>query len=296
MYYKNETVVYHNKKWERAKEASASLYNQTMHYGNGVFEGIRAYKTEDGVKIFKAKEHFQRLIASAKKMHIAVDYTVDELTQLAYELLKKNNLQDAYLRPLFYLGDNMTLEPVKDVGFFMCAWKWENYLGNKLLKTTISSYTRPHPRSCHIDAKTVGHYTNSILASTEAKQRGYDEALLLDVNGYLAEAPGANLFFEKDGVLSTPALGHILPGITRQTILELADELEITVVQKNFKVAELKAADSAFFVGTAAEVVGLQSLDEYSFPMNWENSLGYDLSQMYKQRVSKREYKHFELV
>jgi branched-chain amino acid aminotransferase len=296
MYYKNETVVYHNKKWEMAKEASASLYNQTMHYGNGVFEGIRAYKTEDGVKIFKAKEHFQRLLLSAKKMHINVDYSVDELIALAYQLLEKNDLQDAYLRPLFYLGDNMTLEPVKEVGFFMCAWEWGNYLGTKLLRTTVSPYTRPHPRSCHIDAKTVGHYTNSILASTEAKQRGFDEALLLDVNGYLAEAPGANLFFEKDGVLYTPTLGHILPGITRQTILELAKELELHVVQKHFKVIDLKAADSAFFVGTAAEVVGLKSLDEYEFPMAWENSLGYDLLHMYKQRVSKREYKHFELV
>jgi branched-chain amino acid aminotransferase len=142
----------------------------------------------------------------------------------------------------------------------------------------------------------VGHYTNSILASTDAKKRGFDEALLLDVNGYLAEAPGANLFFEKDGVLCTPALGHILPGITRQTILELAAELELTVEQRHFKVSDLKTADSAFFVGTAAEVVGLKSLDQYEFPLSWENSLGHDLSHMYKQRASKREYKQFELV
>lgn len=296
MYYTNETVVYHNRRWEKAKDASAGMYNQTMHYGNGVFEGIRSYKTEDGVKIFKAKEHFQRLLASAEKMHIKVDFNVQELVDLAYELLKKNNLEDAYLRPLFYLGENMTLEPVEDVGFFMCAWEWENYLGSKLLTTTLSPFTRPHPKSCHIDAKTVGHYTNSILASTEAKQRGFDEALLLDVNGYLAEAPGANLFFEKDGVLCTPSLGHILPGITRQTILELARELKLHVQEGQFKVLDLKSADSAFFVGTAAEVVGLKSLDEYEFPLNWENSLGYDLSHMYKQRVSKREYKHFEFV
>jgi branched-chain amino acid aminotransferase len=296
MYYKNETVVFHNGKWERAKDATAGMYNQTMHYGNGVFEGIRSYKTEDGVKIFKAKEHFQRLLASAKKMHIKVNYTVQELVDLAYEVLERNGLEDAYLRPLFYLGENMTLEPVDDVNFFMCAWEWENYLGTKLLRTTISPFTRPHPRSCHIDAKTVGHYTNSILASTDAKKRGFDEALLLDVNGYLAEAPGANLFFEKGGVLCTPALGHILPGITRQTILELAAELELTVEQRHFKVSDLKTADSAFFVGTAAEVVGLKSLDQYEFPLSWENSLGHDLSHMYKQRASKREYKQFELV
>jgi branched-chain amino acid aminotransferase len=296
MYYKNQTVVYHNGKWERAKEAKAGLYNQTMHYGNGVFEGIRSYQTEDGVRIFKAEEHFQRLLDSAKKMHIKFDYSVPELVELAYELLDKNELTDAYLRPLCYLGENMTLEPVGEVGFFMCAWEWENYLGTKLLRTTVSPFTRPHPRSCHIDAKTVGHYTNSILASTEAKNRGFDEALLLDVNGYLAEAPGANLFFEKDGVLYTPALGHILPGITRQTILELAQELELEVKEKHFKVAELKQADSAFFVGTAAEVVGLKSIDDYNFPLSWDHSLGNDLAHMYKQRVSKREYKHFELV
>ena len=296
MYYKKDTVVYHNQKWEKASGATASLFNQTMHYGNGVFEGIRSYKTEDGVRIFKAREHFERLLNSATKMHIKTDLTVDVMIELAYTLLEKNKLEDAYIRPLLYLGENMTLEPVSEVHFFMCAWEWENYLGTKLLKTTLSPFTRPHPKSCHIEAKTVGHYTNSILASTEAKNRGFDEALLLDVEGNLAEAPGANLFFEKDGALCTPKLGHVLPGITRQTIIELAEELDLEVRQGLYTEKDLKEADSAFFVGTAAEVVGLKSLDEYEFPLNWEDSLGFDLANMYKQRVSKREYKRFELV
>lgn len=296
MYYNNDTTVFLNGKWLKATEANTNLYAQTLHYGNGVFEGIRAYNTEDGVQVFKAAAHFERLLFSAKKMHINLNYSVEELTQLTYELLEKNNLKDAYIRPLVYLGENMSLQPTDEVNVFLCAWEWGMYLGDNLLDVMTSSYQRPNPKSAHIEAKVVGHYSNSILATTEAKQKGFDEALLLDANGNVAEGPGANFFYENDGVLYTPPLGNILPGITRATVLDLAKELKFEVVEKHFTPEDVKNADGAFFTGTAAEVIGIKSLDKVNFKMPWEETMGYALSKIYKYRVAHREYQQFELV
>lgn len=296
MYYNEKTKVFLNGKWVKSKDATTSLFDQTLHYGNGVFEGIRAYDTEDGVQIFKAKEHFERLHYSAEKMHIKLKYSVEELTKLSYELLKKNNLKDAYIRPLVYLGANMSLQPTEEVNVFICAWEWGKYLGDTLLNVMTSSFQRPNPKSCFVEAKVVGHYTNSILATTEAKQNGYDEALLLDAKGNVAEGPGANFFYEKDGTLYTCPLGNVLAGITRATVLELARELHYNVVEKYFTTEDVKGADGAFFTGTAAEVAGIASLDKVKFKMKWEDTMGYTLSKMYKQRVAHREYNSFYLV
>ena len=227
MYYNADSKVYLDGEFIPAKEAQTDLYAQTLHYGSGVFEGIRSYDTPDGVRIFKAKEHYERLKYSAESMHMPFLWTVDELTRISYDLLEINQLKDAYIRPLVYLGANMSLTPTKEVHLVMMAWEWGKYLGDNLLNVMLSSYQRPNPKSCHVQAKVVGHYTNSILATTEAKQKGYDEALLTDINGYVAEGPGANFFFEKDGKLVTAPLGHILSGITRATFFEIAKELEI---------------------------------------------------------------------
>jgi branched-chain amino acid aminotransferase len=285
MYYKDNTLVFLNGEWLPAAEANTSLYSQTMHYGNGVFEGIRAYKNELGFNIFKAHEHYERLKYSAQLMHIELPYTVEELVSISYELLDKNNLTDAYIRPLVYLGANMALEPVSEVNVFICAWQWEKYLGSQPVKTKISSYQRIHPASQHVEAKVVGHYTNSILATTEAKKNGFDEAILLDYNGYVAEGSGANIFIEKNGELFTPSRGNILPGITRATVIELAKELDIKLTQKPISQAQLLDADTAFFTGTAAEIAPIGSVNKTTFPMNWEDSLGYNLYQMYRQKV-----------
>ena len=266
MYFNKKTQLYLDGEWLLAHEASTDLYGQTLHYGNGVFEGIRSYETSNGTEVFKAKEHYERLLYSAKKMHIPLDYTVDQLTNLTYELLERNGLSNAYIRPLVYLGSHMTLEPTSESHLMLCAWEWGKYLGDKQQRLMTSSYQRPNPKSCHVEAKVVGHYTNSILASTEAKQQGFDEALLLDPNGFVAEGPGANFFYEKDGELYTCPLGNILPGITRATMLELAEELEINVNEKLFTPEDVYQADAAFFCGTAAEVAGIASLDHYEFP------------------------------
>ena len=296
MYHTHKTIVFLDGKWISAAEANTSLYDQTLHYGNGVFEGIRSYKAESGTHIFKAEEHYERLLASAKKMHISIDYSVSELVKISYELLEKNNLTNAYLRPLISLTPNMALTSNSTPKVFICAWKWEKYLGEKPLNIMTSSYTRPHPKSCHVEAKTVGHYTNSILATTEAKSKGFDEALLLDVNNNVAEGPGANFFYEKNRTLYTCPLGNILPGITRATVLEMAKELEIKVVEKHFAINEVRNADSAFFTGTAAEIAPIGSLDKKPFPLLWSESLGYELSRLYQKKVTNQDYYHFELV
>ena len=296
MYYNDNTEVFFNGEWLKAKDLMVSPYAQTMHYGSGAFEGIRSYETPDGTRIFKAEEHYKRLLYSAEKMYLKVNYSVEELTSLTYQLLKKNNLGNAYIRPLIFAGANMSLTPTDEVHVMLCAWEWGKYLGDKLLDVTISSYERPNPKSCHVDAKVTGHYVNSILATTEAKQKGFDEALLLDAHGNVAEGPGANFFFEKDEVLYTSPLGNILPGITRATMFELCHEMGFKLVEKYFTPEEVKGADSAFFTGTAAEVAGIASLDRVPFKLKWEDSLGAILQAKYTRRVAFNEYGNFSLV
>lgn len=296
MYYNDNTVVFFNGEWVKANDLMVSPYVQVMHYGSGVFEGIRSYATPDGTRIFKSKEHYERLLFSAEKMYLKVNYTSEEFTQLTYQLLEKNNLSNAYIRPLIFAGANMSLTPTDEVHVMLCAWEWGKYLGNKQLDVMTSSYQRPNPKSCHVEAKVTGHYVNSILATTEAKNKGFDEALLLDANGHVAEGPGANFFFEKDEVLYTSPLGNILPGITRATMFELCDELGFRLVEKYFTPEEVKGADSAFFTGTAAEVAGIASLDKVPFKLKWEDSLGYILQTKYTRRVAFNEYGNFSLV
>lgn len=287
MYYNQDTIIYNNGIFEKAIDAKTDLYGQTLHYGNGVFEGIRAYDTADGVKIFKAEEHYQRLKNSCALINIPFPYDIAELVAITYEVLAKNNIRDGYIRPLVYCDANMSLTAPSKSNIMICAWQWGAYLGEKLLRIMISSYCRPHPRSTKIEAKACGNYINSILATSEAKANNYDEALLLDSDGFIAEGPGANIFFEKDGQLFTPKLGNILPGITRATVLELCERLNISVVQANFLPEALKQADSAFYCGTAAEIIGFQSVDDYTFPLSWDNALGKKLKDAYIALVKR---------
>ena len=296
MYYNENTLVFFNGKWLLAKDLMISPYVQGLHYGNSVFEGIRSYATPDGTRVFKAEEHYERLHFSAAKMHLKLPYTVEDLCHLTYELLEKNNLSDAYIRPLVFCGPHMSLSPTEEVHVLLAAWEWGKYLGTKLLHVMTSSFQRPNPKSCFIEAKVSGHYVNSILATTEAKQKEFDEALLLDSNGFVAEGPGANFFFEQNETLYTAPLGNILPGITRATIFELCREMDIKLVEKHFKPEEVRGADSGFFTGTAAEVAGIASLDRIPFKLNWEDSLGHILQNKYSRRVASNEFGNFSLV
>ena len=285
MYYNKKSIIYHNKEFVKPENTLLPLYGQTLHYGNGVFEGIRAYNTPTGVSVFKIKEHYERLLYGAKVMDLNFHYSVDQLIQLTYELLGKNNFTNAYIRPIITVGANMALQTSQESILTILTWEWGKYMGDKLLRIKTSPFQRPNPKSCFVDAKVTGHYVNSILSTNDAKKAGYDEALLLDMHGFVDEGSGANLFMEKDGKLFTPLKGSIMPGITRSTIIDLCKEHQIYIEEKQITLEELKVADSAFFTGTAAEVVGLASLDEYLFPLNWNKSLGHKLSQLYKEEV-----------
>jgi branched-chain amino acid aminotransferase len=287
-YYNNDTIIYLNGAYVKASEATTDYYSQSLHYGYAVFEGIRSYKTADGsTKIFKAAEHYDRLKNSADALNMPYHWLTNELIDATYEVLSRNNLQNAYIRPVVYAPANMSFNPNNESYILIAAWEMGLFLGEKLLRVMTSSFQRPNPKGFRIEAKASGHYVNSILASQEAKAKGYDEALLTDMNGYVAEGPGANVFFEKNGKLFTPPTGNILPGITRATVIEICKELNIPVEERLFTTDELKQADAAFFCGTAAEVIGWQSLDEAVFPKSWNDSLGKIIQQAYKNRVTE---------
>lgn len=285
-YYNNETIIFLNGEFVKASEAKMDFYSQSLHYGYSVFEGIRSYKTVNNeTKIFKAVEHFDRLKNSALAVNMPYHWTTDELIAATYEVLKKNNLGDAYIRPVVYAPANMSFVKNEQSFIVIEAWEMQPFLGDKLLRIMTSSFERPNPKGFKIEAKAAGHYVNSILASQEAKANGFDEALLKDMNGFVAEGPGANLFFEKDGKLFTPALGNILPGITRATVFEICNDLNIEVEVKFFTVDELKSADAAFFCGTAAEVIGFESLDDVKFPKVWNETVSKKVQEAYKDLV-----------
>lgn len=287
-YYDSNSVIYLNGAFVKAAEAKTDLYGQSLHYGLAAFEGIRAYKTHNATRIFKAAAHFERLKKSCELVSIPYPWDNKELIKKTYRLLEKNNLKDAYIRPIVYSDPNMTLIAPEKANIMICAWEWGAYLGDKQLNVCISPFQRPNPKSTFVEAKISGHYVNSILATTDAKKRGFDEALLLDMNGNVAEGSGANIFIEKGGKLYTPALGNILAGITRATVIELCQMLDIEVIEKAISVEELKAADGAFFCGTAAEVIGIHTIDDTVYRQKWSDSIGATIQRAYKNLVLEK--------
>ena len=286
MYFNPDTLAFVDGEFVKAESAQVSAYAQSLHYGYAVFEGIRSYATPAGTQIFKAKEHYERLHYSASSIGLPFAYSVAELTDITYQLLERNDLANAYIRPLVYAGaPSMTLKHASSSNLLIAVWDWGKYLGDQSLRLSISPYQRPNPKAVPIESKVSGHYVNSIIASSEARNRGYDEALLLDMNGFVAEGPGANFFFEKDGELFTAPAGSILRGITRNTIIDLAREAGLKVTEKFFTPAELQGATGAFFTGTAAEVVGIAAIDELEFSVPFSETLGAQLAERYRALV-----------
>jgi len=283
MYYNNDTIIFLDGKYVKAAEANADMYSQSLHYGYAVFEGIRTYTQQDGtIKVFKGEEHYKRLQQSCEAVYIPFNYTVEELIDITLKVIELNKLTDAYVRPLVFCPPNMSLQKASSSSLMIAVWSWGAYLGEKLLRVKTSSFTRPNPSGFKIHAKVSGHYVNSILACQEAKSAGFDEALLLDGNGFIAEGPGSNIFLQKDGKLYTPTDANILPGITRATIIEICKQNGIVCEEKNITPQEIQQADSAFLCGTAAEVIGMESIDDYVFPINWSESIGKKIQSLYK--------------
>src|SRR6266542_1707083 len=256
-YYNENTILYLNGEYVKATEAKMDFYSQSLHYGYAVFEGIRSYKTVDGqTRIFRATEHYNRLRNSADAMNMPYKWTTEELIEITYEVLKRNNLQDAYIRPVVYAPANMSFTKNTESFIVIEVWEMSPFFGEKLLRIMTSSFQRPNPKGFKIEAKASGHYVNSILASQEAKSKGYDEALLTDMNSFVAEGTGANMFYEKD--------------------------------RKLFTTEEEKGADGAFFCGTAGEVIGWESLDDIMFTKKWDETLSKKIQLTYKDRVTEK--------
>ena len=250
------------------RDAKIHVLTHTLHYGCGAFEGVRAYPTEQGTAIFRLEEHTDRLYNSAKILRMAVPFTKEELNQAQVDVVRENQLQSGYLRPLIWLGsEKLGVSPKGNrVHAMVAAWAWGAYLGDegmaRGIRVCTSSYTRHHVNITMTQAKAVSNYTNSILANTEALENGYDEAVLLDSAGFVSEGSGENLFIIKGGVVYTPDLSAgALNGITRNTIFHICKDLGIEVVQKRITRDECYIADEMFFTGTAAEVTPIREYD-----------------------------------
>lgn len=261
-------TIWMDGEWIDFDDAKVHVLSHTLHYGMGAFEGIRAYEQPDGKPgIFRLEEHVRRLIESCKILQMPVEYGQEELENLCGEVLIRNDFSAAYLRPLVFIGMGaMGLGArTNPIHTAIMAWPWGAYLGEEGLAKGVnlatSTFTRHHPNAALSRAKVVGHYVNSILARYEANDNGFDEALMLDQNGFVAEGTGENVFVYRDGVIMTPPPTNILPGITRQTILEIAEHLDVPVQQTFFGRDAFYTADEAFMVGTAAEVTPIASLD-----------------------------------
>lgn len=249
------------------RDATTHVLTHSLHYGLSVFEGVRAYKTDAGTAIFRLQDHTRRLLNSSHIYQIEVPYDAAELNQAQREVVKANKLESCYLRPLvFYGSEKMGVSPKgAKVHVAIAAWPWGAYLGEEALaqgiRVKISSYARQHVNVTMPRAKVATTYANSILANNEALQDGYDEALLLDTEGFVAEGSGENVFIVKDGVLYEPEIASALTGITRSTVHALAADLGIQVITRRLTRDDLYIADEAFFTGTAAEVTPIREID-----------------------------------
>ena len=251
------------------RDAKIHVLTHTLHYGCGAFEGVRAYKGDDGTtSIFRLEEHTDRLFNSAKILRMKIPFTKAQVNQAQIDVIRANKLESGYLRPLTWVGDRKLGVSTKgnDIHLMVAAWPWGAYLGEEGMKrgirVKISSYTRHHVNITMTQAKAVSNYTNSILANREATDDGYDEAILLDASGFVSEGAGENIFVVKDGVVYTPDLSAgALNGITRNTVLHICKDLGLELIQKRITRDELYISDEVFFTGTAAEVTPIREID-----------------------------------
>ena len=282
------------------RDATTHVLTHTLHYGMGVFEGVRAYETPKGTAIFRLQDHTDRLFNSAKILNMEIPFSKDEINQAQLDAVAKNKLASAYLRPMvFYGSEGMGLRADNlKVHVIVAAWTWGAYLGadnmERGIRIRTSSYTRHHVNVTMCRAKANGNYINSILALREAMDAGFEEALLLDNEGYVAEGSGENFFFVRDGVLYTPELTSCLEGITRDSILRIAADQGLTVKEKRITRDEVYVADEAFFTGTAAEVVPIRELDNRTIGSGTRGPITEKLQSIYFEAVRGEQPQYAE--
>jgi branched-chain amino acid aminotransferase len=291
-------VIWYDGKMVNWRDATTHVLTHTLHYGMGVFEGVRAYKTDKGTAIFRLKEHTDRLFRSAHILQMKMPYSKEQMMEAQKAAVRENNLESAYMRPMAFYGAEAMGISAKTLSthVIVAAWKWGAYMGQDALDNGIrvktSSFSRHHVNITMCKAKANGNYMNSIMAHQEAALDGYDEALLLDVDGFVAEGSGENIFIIRNGKLYTPDLTSALEGITRDTILQLAAEIGLSVIEKRITRDEVYSADEAFFTGTAAEVTPIRELDRRSIGTGTAGPITKQLQKMYFDAVTGKSAKH----
>lgn len=282
------------------REANVHVLTHTLHYGMGVFEGVRAYKTDKGTAIFRLEEHTDRLFRSAHIMNMPISFDKDTLNEATRAAVRENDLDTAYMRPMvFYGSEGMGLRADNlKTHVIIAAWEWGAYLGKdaleKGIKIRTSSFARHHVNVSMCRAKANGHYINSMMALQEALASGCDEALLLDTDGFVMEGSGENIFIVRDRVLYTPDLTSALDGITRKTIIQLANDEGLDVIEKRITRDEVYIADEAFFTGTAAEVTPIRELDGRAIGAGGRGPISEKLQTLYFDQVHGRREQYPE--
>jgi len=282
-------------KWDDAK---VHVLTHTLHYGTGVFEGIRCYKTDGGSMVFRLQEHVDRLFGSAHILQMDIPYTREAVVEAILETIRVNKIDACYIRPLAYIGYGAMGVFPKDnpIDLSIAIWPWGSYLGEEGMKNgirvKISSFTRPNVNSTMVRAKASANYANSLLAKREALKDGYDEAVLLDTDGYVAEGSGENVFMVRKGVIKTPPLTAILDGITRETVMQIAAERGMRLVEERFTRDELYIADEAFFTGTAAEITPIREVDNRTIGTGKRGPITTELQSLFFDIVHGRDGRH----
>lgn len=293
-------VIWYDGKMVNWRDATTHVLTHTLHYGMGVFEGVRAYKTDKGTAIFRLQDHTDRLFRSAHILGIKMPYSKDELNAAQKASVRENKLESAYMRPMAFYGAEAMGISAKTLSthVIVAAWSWGAYMGQDALDNGIrvktSSFARHHVNITMCKAKANGNYMNSILAHQEAVQDGYQEALLLDVDGFVAEGSGENVFIVRKGKLYTPDLTSALEGITRDTIIQLAEERGLKIIEKRITRDEIYGADEAFFTGTAAEVTPIRELDNRAIGTGTAGPITKQLQKDYFDVVTGKSAKHLD--
>ena len=284
-------LIWKNGSFQSWNDSNVHILSHTLHYGTGVFEGVRAYKTPKGAAVFRLIEHTERLFSAAEKLNINIPYSIDEVVNAQCEVLNKNDLVEGYIRPIIYLGNEGLGLRAKDlsVNVAIAAWEWPSYMspeakqkGISIVKSSYAQYENP----LHSGNKIIGTYFQNTMALHEAIDKGADEALMMDVDGFISEGSGENIFIVKDEVIKTPTTKHCLNGITRQSVIQIAKDLNYEVVEKDIQYEELVLADEAFFTGTAVEITPIRKVDEKIIGSGERGPISNKLQEAFAQIIS----------